>query len=145
MNGSVVLRPRKLLLACRAGAALIVAVFAVVATTLRSASAGQVFDLADQIAMFVLGLLLAGGLLLLTRARVVADEHAVRVRNVLGETVLPWQVVREVRLDEGSPWASLDLHDDDTVALLALQTNDGERAVDGVLTLRRLLRASRGT
>jgi Bacterial PH domain len=53
--------------------------------------------------------------------------------------------VAGVRLDDGSPWASLDLQDDDTVALLAVQANDGLYAVETVLELRRLLAISRGS
>jgi hypothetical protein len=140
----VVVRPRRLTVVCRLAAGLVVAVFAVVATALRGGPEGDAqFQLADQVAMFVLGLLIAAGVLSFTRARVVADEREVRVRNVVGEKVLPWQVVAAVRLDEHSPWASLELHDDDTVALLAVQANDGESAVDAVVRLRRLLHASR--
>ena len=72
-----------------------------------------------------------------------ADAGGIEVRNVLGWRRFPWGVVREVRLDEGTPWASLELQDDDTVAMLGVSTNDGERAVDTVLALRALLAASR--
>ena len=138
-------RPRRLTLVCRSAAALVVVVFAVVATALRGGPEGAAqFQLADQVAMFVLGLLIAAGVLSFTRARVVADLSGVRVRNVVGEKFLPWQVVASVQLDRHSPWASLELQDDDTVALLAVQSNDGDAAVEAVLRLRRLLQASRG-
>jgi hypothetical protein len=78
-----------------------------------------------------------------TRVRVYADEAGVRVRNYVGEKAVPWPVVAGVRMDDGSPWASLDLQDDDTIALLAVQANDGRYAVEAVLELRRLLAASR--
>ncbi len=65
------------------------------------------------------------------------------VRNGLGEKFLPWAVVVGVHLPEGAPWAQLELQDDETVALLAVQANDGEHAVDAVLALRRALAASR--
>lgn len=136
---SLVLRPRRLVVVCRVLAVVLVAVFTAVATALRNGPEGAVFGLADQVAMVVLGLLMAGGMLLLTRVRVVADERCVRVRNVIGETVLPWEVVAHVRLDPGSPWAVLDLMDDDQVSLLAVQANDGDRAIEAVLALRRLL------
>jgi Bacterial PH domain len=142
-DGPLVLRPHRLVVVCRVAAAALVVVFGVVALNLRrGAAGGQVFGPADQVAMFAIGLLLAGCVLLLTRARVEADATGIRVRNLLSETVLPWQVVAAVRLDDGSSWASLDLQDDDTVALLAVQSNDGERAVEAVLALRRLLRAA---
>jgi hypothetical protein len=138
------LRPRRLLLVCRLAGALLLVVFGVVAYLLpRGSAGGQQFGVADQLAFFGIGLLLAWAVLQFTRVRVVADERGVRVRNYVGEKHVPWQVVAGVRLDDGSPWASLDLQDDDTIALLAVQANDGARAVDAVVELRRLLAASR--
>lgn len=146
----LVVRPRKLIRICVVLAAFVLVGFGIVAYALGRAGAGSTggegqitFRLPDQLALFGIGVLLAAALLAFTRARVEADHAGIRVRNVVGETVLPWQVVRGIRLDEGSPWASLDLHDDDTVALLAVQANDGDRAVQAVLDLRELLRASR--
>lgn len=140
----VVVRPRRLTRVCWALAVFVLVLFGIVAVALGRGSDGDAaFRLPDQLAMFGIGALLAVGLLAFTRARVEADEGGIRIRNVVGDKVLPWGVVRAVRLDEGSPWASLDLHDDDTVALLAVQTNDGEQAVQAVLDLRALLAASR--
>ena len=142
MSAPLLVRPRRLRRVCRVLAVVILGVFTSVAVALGSDSS-QVFELADQIAMVVFGLLFAGVLLGLTRARVLADVTGVRVRNVVGERGVPWQVVREVRLDDGQAWARLDLQDDDTVALFAVQANDGEQAVRAVLELRALLAASR--
>lgn len=140
----VVSRPVVLTRVCWGVAALVLAVFAVVAVALGRGPAGDAqFRLADQVAMVLLGALVAGAVLAFTRARVVGDASGVRIRNVLGEKVIPWQVVREVRLDDGASWASLELQDDDTVALLGIQSNDGDRAIDAVLGLRALLIASR--
>jgi len=137
-------RPRKLALVCWGLAVFVLIAFALVAVALGSGEPGEVtFRLPDQLAMFGIGVLTAIGLLGFTRARVEADLEGIRVRNVLGEKLLPWGVVQGVRLDDGSPWASLDLHDDDTIALFAVQSNDGEQAVQAVLDLRALLRASR--
>jgi len=141
----VVVRPRRLTRVCWGVAVLTLVGFAGVAVALGTGTDGEAaFRLSDQIAMFGLGVLIALGVLAFTRARVVADVREIRIRNVLGDKVLPWQVVQAVRLDDGSPWASLELHDDETVALLAVQANDGEQAVQAVLELRRLLAASRG-
>ena len=140
----VVVRPRRLTRVCWTLAALLVVVFAVIAVALGQGPDGEAaFRLPDQVAMVGLGLLLALALLGFTRARVEADGAGIRVRNLVGDKVLPWQLVRTVRFDEGSPWASLDLHDDDTIALLAVQANDGKRAAQAVLDLRALLAASR--
>lgn len=139
-----VVRPRRLLLSCRLAAALVLVTFGVLALLLpRGEAGGADVALADQIAFFGIGMLLAWATLQFTRVRVTADVHGVAIRNYVGEKVLPWAIVAAVRLDSGSPWATLDLHDDDTVALLAVQANDGAHAVDAVLELRRLLARSR--
>ncbi len=142
---TVTSRPLKLTRVCWGVVVLVMVVFTAVAVLLGGGPEGDAqFRLPDQIAMVLLGALVSCGVLSLTRARVTADAAGVRVRNVVGERLFPWQVIRAVRLDDGASWASLDLQDDDTVALLGIQSNDGERAVDTVLALRRLLAESRG-
>ena len=137
-------RPVRLTRVCWGVAALVMVVFVAVAIGLGTATTGDAaFRLGDQIAMVVLGGLIATAVLGFTRPRVHADLEGVRIRNVLGEKLVPWQVVRAVRMDDGAPWASLDLQDDDTLALFAVQSNDGERAVEAVLGMRALLAASR--
>lgn len=137
-------RPVRLTRVCRGVAALVMVVFVAVAIGLGTATTGDAaFRLGDQVAMVVLGGLIATAVLGFTRPRVHADLEGVRIRHVLGEKRVPWQVVRAVRMDDGAPWASLDLHDDDTLALFAIQSNDGDRAVETVLAMRALLTASR--
>lgn len=138
-------RPRRLARVCRVVAGVVVVVFGGLALLLPHGEAdGQMFGPADQVAFFGLGLLLAAALLLLTRARVRGDATGVWVRNVLGDRYFPWPVVVAVQLAPGAPWAQLELQDDETVALLAIQTNDRELAVDAVRRLRALLRGAGG-
>jgi hypothetical protein len=137
------LRPRKVRVACWVAAGAVVVVFSLIATALRG-STGEgtaVFRSGDQAAMIVLGVLAALGILVFTRPRVEADGRGIRIRNLVGGYDLPWEVVRAVRFDRGSPWASLELQDDDTVSVMALQAVDKEYAVDGVRALRSLLAA----
>lgn len=143
MTEPLVVRPRRLTWICATTAVLVVVVFAAVGWALTRSEGAAGFQTADAVAMTGLGALLGGAALSFARARVVAGADGIRVRNVVGEKSLPWGVVRAVRLDDGASWATLELEDDDTVALLAVQANDGERAVDAVLGLRRLLEASR--
>lgn len=139
----VVARPRVLTRVCIGVATLVLVLFGVVAIALGAGDSPYRFRLTDQLSMFGLGVIIAGVVLLFTRVRVAADLSGIRVRNLIGEKQLPWQVVRGVRLDPGQSWAMLDLQDDDTVPLLAVQTGDGDRAIDTVLALRALLAASR--
>jgi hypothetical protein len=126
---------------CWICAVLVVLFFAVIATLLTGSTDGGVgsFGRGDQIAMVLLGVLIALGVLGFTRPRVWADDRGIRIRNVLGSYDLPWQVVRAVRFDDGSPWASLDLADDDTVAVMAIQRVDHGAAVAAVRSLRAML------
>jgi hypothetical protein len=129
---------------CWAVAALVVVVFGVIAVLLpRGDSAAGRAGIGDQVSFFVLGLMLAGAVLLLVRARVRADSQGVWVRNVLGERFFPWPLVVSIDLPDGASWAQLELHDDETVPLLAVQSNDGEAAVEAVLALRALLEDAR--
>ncbi|MCW2725444.1 MAG: hypothetical protein JWN35_2365 [Frankiales bacterium] len=144
VSAPYVVRPRRLLVVCRVVAVVVVVVFGILAILLpRGSAGGQVFGPPDQIAFFGIGVLIAWAVWQFTRVRVEADVSGLRIRNYVGEKQIPWQVVAGVRLDDASPWASLDLQDDDTVALLAVQANDGPHAVDAVVELRRLLAASR--
>lgn len=145
---TVDVQPTRLTRVCRGLAGLVVVSFGVLALLLpRGATDGQRFGLGDQIAFFAIGLLLAVGVLAFTRFRVRADGTGIWVRNVLGERYFPWEVVVSVDLAAGASWAQLELHDDEVVALLALQANDGDTAVDHVLALRALrdLRHTGGT
>jgi hypothetical protein len=132
-------RPVRLRRVATVIAAVVVVVFAAVAVLLGGTrSEGVVFGVGDQIAMMVMGLLVAGGVLLLARPTVVADVHGLRVRNIASTKDVPWEVVREVAFRDGSPWAVLELADDDQLAVLAVQASDGPRAVEAVRGLRAL-------
>ena len=80
--------------------------------------------------MVLIGLFIAGGVLLLARPRVRADAGGIEVRNILVTRTLPWEVVRAVAFPDGASWARLDLPDDEYLAVLAIQAVDGPRAVD---------------
>jgi Bacterial PH domain len=142
---SVTIRPRKIRRVCWVLAPVVLTVFVFLGLAL-SGSTGDgpgVFQPSDQIAMIGLGVLAAAAILLFTRPKVVADARRVKITNVIGGYDLPWEVVRAVRFERGSPWATLELMDDDVVAVLALQATDKDLAVEGVRALRRLLAAHR--
>jgi hypothetical protein len=119
-------------------AVVVVAVFVVIALLLRGSSEGVLFGPGDQVAMVVLGLIVAGGVLTIARPAVTADVRGLHVRNIMVSHYVPWEVVREVAFRDGSPWAVLELADDDQLALLAVQASDGDRAVAAVRGLRDL-------
>lgn len=138
------IRPRKLRFMAWALAALVVVAMVVVGLLLKRSSTGAVtFRTADQLAMIGLGLIIAGGILVLTRPYVRADAAGLVVRNLGGAHHIPWPVVRAVRFGDAAPWATLELQDDDALTLLAIQAVDGDAAAEATEGLRRLLHESR--
>jgi hypothetical protein len=142
---AVTFRPRKTRKVCFVLAAIVAVVFAAVGTALTGQlDSGQgVFHASDQVAMIILGLLAALAILAFARPRVTADAAGVRIRNVIGGYELPWEVVRGVRFERGHPWVTLELEDDDVVAIMAIQAADKEYAVTAARALRSLLLAHR--
>jgi hypothetical protein len=138
-------RPRKVRWICTIAAIAIFVVFASTATALTGKTeGGGVFHRGDQVAMVILGALIGLGIMAIARPRVRADADGVRIRNIIGGYQLPWDVVRAVKFNRSSPWASLELADDDEVAVMAIQASDKEYALDAVRALRRLLAAHGG-
>lgn len=134
----LVARPRRLLVVSWVGAVVVVALFAVIAVLLPTADTGVSFRTADQVALVVLGLFLAGGMLLVARPRVRADAAGVEVRNIVLTRRLAWTDVERVAFPDGASWARLDLPDDEYLPVLAVQAVDGQRAVTAMRALRAL-------
>jgi Bacterial PH domain len=133
-------RPRKVRVLAGIGAAVLLAVFTVVAVLLRQSSTGVYFYTSDQVAMIGLGVLMAMGALLFARPRVRATRSGVEVRNMVGTRAYPWDLVEQVSFPDGSAWARLEMPDDEYVPVLAIQAIDGERAVTAMRELRWLHR-----
>ena len=140
----VVVRPRKVSVAAWVGAVAVLVLFVVVAVVLRSSDTGVRFRAADQVSLVILGVLIAAGLLLLARPRVIADAEGIEVRNVLFNRRFPWELVRRVAFPDGASWARLDLPDDEYVPVMAIQAVDGTRAVDAIRKVRALHAAAKG-
>jgi hypothetical protein len=139
----VVVRPRRLLRVAWVGAVVTVALFVVIAVVLRNTDTGVYFRTADQVAMVLLGLFVAGGVLLLARPRVRADAAGIEVRNILTTRYVPWELVAGVAFPDGASWARLDLPDDEYIPLLAIQATDRGYAADGIAKVRALYAAAR--
>jgi hypothetical protein len=141
----LIARPRRGRTVAFVLAGLIVVVFTVIALLLKGKtdSGKSLFRPEDQVAMIILGLLAAAGVLLFTRPTVIADRSGVRVRNLLGWRQLPWTMIAAVRFDRGNPWVTLDLANDDVIAVMAVQAADKEYAVSAVRGLRAMLKTAK--
>jgi len=138
MTDQLDVRPRRATWVSVMIAVVLIAVFVVIGALLRRSDTGVYFQFADQVAMGLVGVLLAAGALLFARPRLRADADGVEVRNVIGSHRLPWALVRRVSFPDGSPWARLDLPDDEYVPVMAIQAVDGARAVEAIRVLREL-------
>ncbi|SDP11024.1 PH domain-containing protein [Lentzea jiangxiensis] len=139
----IVLRPKKIRRVAWACAIGLVVVFTVVGLLLGNTPTGVIFRTSDQVAMIVLGVLLAGGVLLLTRPRVTADATGIDVRNVVTSHHFDWNDVLSVSFPDGAAWARLELPDDEYISVMAVQAVDREYAVSSVRALRELHKAAR--
>jgi hypothetical protein len=127
-------RPKRIRVACAFAAAAILTMFTIIGVALT----GATFQASDKWAMIGLGVVFGAAVMVIARPTVQADSEGIKVQNIIGGYQLPWQVVRKVRFDRGQPWVYLELEDDDTVAVLAVQAVDKERALQAVRCLRSL-------
>lgn len=135
----VELRPHRTPLFAYAAAFVIAAVHIVVGFLLKVRSSGVIFQTADQVAMAVLGLVIAGVVLLFARPRLRVGPAGMSVRNLLGDKLIGWPDVAGVSFPAGGRWARIDLPDDEYVPVMAIQSVDKGRAVDAMDTVRSLL------
>jgi hypothetical protein len=144
VSSTVVARPRKARVIAYVLAAVVVVVFTLIALGLhgKTGDGPGYFQRGDQAAMIGLGVCAALAILLMARPRVEADGTGVRVQNIIGSYDLPWDVVRAVTFGRGAPWLTLDLHDDERVAVMAVQIADKQHAVTVARQLRALHAAS---
>jgi hypothetical protein len=120
-------------------AAVILAAHIVVGLLLKVGSTGVVFRTSDQVAIAMLGAVIAGFVCLFARPRLRVGPAGVAVRNLFGYRLFAWTDVRGVSFHPGARWARLDLPDDEYVPLMAIQAVDKERAVEAMEELREAL------
>jgi hypothetical protein len=135
----VELRPHLTPVFVYVAAFLIAATHIAVGVLLKAASSGVIFQTADQVAMAVLGLVIAGALLLFARPALRVGPAGLSVRNLLGYRLIPWSEVVGVSFPAGNRWARIDLPDDEYVPVMAIQAVDKDRAVAAMDTVRSLL------
>ncbi|MDF3304607.1 MULTISPECIES: PH domain-containing protein [unclassified Rhodococcus (in: high G+C Gram-positive bacteria)] len=135
---TLVAKPRKSRRYAIGVAVLLVVVHVTFAILLRGDSTGVYFRLADQLAFAGIGCLFAAAVLLLTRPRVRIGPRGIAVRNVLGERIVDWDLYEGLSFPDGAAWARIELPDDEYLAVMAIQSNDREYAVDAVDRFRAL-------
>jgi Bacterial PH domain len=127
-----------------AAAALILAAHVTVGALLKIGSTGVIFQTADQVAIALLGAVIAGVVLLFARPRLRVGASGIAVRNLLVYRLIPWSEVVDVSFPIGARWARVDLPDDEYVPVMAIQAVDKNRAVDAMDRVRVLLDKYKG-
>ncbi len=135
----VTLRPRLTPYFAYGAAFAIAAAHVAVGFLLKIGSTGVVFQTADQVAMGLLGIVLAGLVLLFTRPRLRVGPAGLSVRNLLGDKLVPWPDVVDVSFPTGARWARVDLPHDEYIPLMAIQAVDKGRAVQAMDAVRALM------
>ena len=98
---------------------------------------------ADQVALVAFGSGIAAFLLRYATIRAVPDAEGLTVRNLVVTRRVAWDEVVGVRFPDGAPWVTLDLADDDELAVMAVQRADGHLARGEAQRLARLVAARR--
>jgi hypothetical protein len=120
-------------------AAVILAVHVVVGVLLKISSTGVIFQTADQVAIALLGAVIACAVLLFARPRLRVGKPGISVRNLFGDRLIPWSEVVDVSFPRGARWARVDLPDDEYIPAMAIQAVDKERAVEAMNNVRDLV------
>ncbi|MCW2754173.1 MAG: hypothetical protein JWQ32_1584 [Marmoricola sp.] len=86
-----------------------------------------------------LGLIALAVWFALMRSRVTVAEEGVTVVNGYRRRDFAWSQLVAVNLRRGAPWAGIDLSDGTSLSAVAIQSSDGDRAIQAVRDLRRLI------
>ena len=97
------------------------------------------FTTFQRITLVVLGLLAAATWFALLRSRVVATPEHLTVVNGYRRRDFEWAQVVAIHMPPGAPWATLDLDDGDTCAVMGIQSSDGDRSRVALRQVRTLL------
>lgn len=143
MTAPVLARPVKAARIATVVSAIVLVAFVICAVVLPHTTSVQV-DVADQVGIGGTGLIVAVGILALTRPRLRADGTGIDTRGFFGGyRHVDWDLVTAVEFPSKARFARLVLPGDELVVLYAVQRGDTERSVAVMQGLRGLFTASR--
>lgn len=132
----MVIRPRRIVIFGAIAAAVVLGTVIVLGLMLQAD--GIPLRIVDKVGFMSVGLFGAAAIMLVARPKITADESGLTVRNVLGDSVLPWPIVHRIAFPPGAHWAQAMLADDETQPLMAIQAMDRDRAVAALKAIRAL-------
>ena len=86
------------------------------------------FRLPDKAGTAALAILIAAFCYRQATVRAVPDRQGLSVRNLVFSRRLEWPEIIGVTFGDGTPWATLDLADGETLAVMGIQRSDGDFA-----------------
>lgn len=140
---TVVLRPHLIRIIGFTLAPILAIAFGSAGIFMRVTYTGAHFRISDQVAMVIVGLLLAAGALVLTRPRLIITEDGVDVRGFIARKQLAWTEILGISFPDKAYFAKLDLPHDEHYPAIAIQSWDGPRAVKAIRILRARYAAAR--
>jgi Bacterial PH domain len=123
-------------------AALVAACGVLLGAIALGAALPEPFKTGDKIGVAAMGIPVAAVLLLLARPSISASVDGLVVRNLVGTRRLSWAEVVAIRLGPDDSWASLDVADGTSLAVMALQTADRVQTAEALADLRGRLKAA---
>lgn len=121
------LRPRAARLVSLPLGALTLAMMLALAVALPTLTGAPV-SAPDRIGFVAFGVAVAWFLVREAGVRADPDTEGLTVRNLVRTRRLAWPEIVSVRFGPDRPWVQLDLADGDTLAVMAVQRADGDRA-----------------
>ena len=120
-------------------AAAVLIVFVVIALVMKHHTAGAHFLGNDQIGTLVVGIVLAGLFVMLTRPRLRADADGFHLRGFLGGwRHIPWNLIVRIDFPGKVRFARVVLPAEETLAIYAVSRFDAKQAVVTMASLREL-------
>ncbi|MEP6561373.1 MAG: PH domain-containing protein [Nakamurella sp.] len=129
-------RPRRITIYAAIAASLVVLSMLVIGLLLLNSNEGVAFRASDQIGLIGVGLILGGLIMTAARPRLRADRNGLWVRNLFGDEFIPWPLVLRIAYPQGAPWAQLNMPDDESKPVMAIQAMDRGRAVQALEAVR---------
>lgn len=125
-------------------AAVVAIAFVICGVLLPHTSGGVKVDLADQFGIAGSGIIVAIGILSITRPRLHADAAGVDVKAFFGGwRHVDWDLILAVEFPPKVRFARLVLPGEELIPLYAVQRGDAEHSVEVMRRLRELFAASR--
>jgi hypothetical protein len=134
----VTFRPVRTRAVVYAVSAALITSLVIVALILPSDGASP-WPVPDRIAFAAIGPIIAAGLHLLARPKIMATEAGLTVVNTVRRHELEWAQVVRVNLRPGDPWVLLDLDDGEVLPAMGIQSSGGKAARRAAGELRALV------